>query len=320
MPNSTALFISGAPLSALSQPVDNATISTDCARVLIWPFQQLAQTKRRDAFFITFQLWVLGMSVYAMYAESIPHIIAVFITQLYATGWTGYEVFQTAHFRSSFQAITQSACNGVDLLPNYWTARASVEIPTLVIHSITLVLSIYLTWRLVKLFGWQTFKRIGASIQMHRYYRLALLLSVSIQLSTVFLIAFMALWIDQLWNGAIGHFTHSKVAFKAVFILLIILTPCWLVAGWSAIYGERRRLMNVFLAFAAIITFLWGFMFLAPTYLLTFQTWTFFATLSVFAVVLLVITLVLGIMCRLNFGKGLLDYRKSSQSSEPGRY
>ncbi|KZT52967.1 hypothetical protein CALCODRAFT_66638 [Calocera cornea HHB12733] len=317
MPNSSSLVVSGAPLVALSHPVSNATISVDCARVLIWPFQQLAQTKRRDAFFITFQLWVLGMSVYALYAESIPHLVAVFITQLYATGWTGFEVFQTASFKTSFIAITQNgACPGVDLLPNYWTARASVEIPTLVIHCVTLVLSVYLTWRLVKRFGWQTFKRIGASIQMHRYYRIVLLLSVSIQLATFFLLAFMALWLDQLWNGAIAHFNHARIAFRAAFIILIILTPFWLVAGWTAVYGERRRLMASFLAFAAIVTFLWGFLFLSPTFRLTFETWTFFATLGVFAILLEGLTLVLGIMSRLNFGKGLLEYFGSGDTDD----
>ncbi|EJU00913.1 hypothetical protein DACRYDRAFT_116797 [Dacryopinax primogenitus] len=309
MLNSSLVFIADTALSFDSEPVDSATITTDCARVLIWPFQQLAQTKRRDAFFITFQLWVLGMSLHALYAESIPSVIAVFVTHLFATGWTAYEVVQTAMFRASFLAITQnSACNGVNLLPNYWVARGAVEIPTLIINCLTLVVSAYLTWKLVKRFGWQTFKRIGASILMHRYYQLVLILSVSIQLSTFFLVAFMALWIDQLWNGAIGHFNHHATGFQAGFIVLIILTPIWLVAGWTAVYKEWRRLMTGFLAFAGLTTVLFPFLFISPTFRLTFQTWSFFATQAVFAISLEVTTLVLGILCRLNFGNGLLDY------------
>lgn len=40
---------------------------------------------------------------------------------------------------------------------------------------------------MVQLFGWQTFKRVGASIKINRIYRLVLILSITIQLSLFFM-------------------------------------------------------------------------------------------------------------------------------------
>jgi len=46
-------------------------------------------------------------------------------------------------------------------------------------------------------------------------------------------------------------------------------------------------------------------------YRFTFETWPFFAVVSVTAYVLIIVTFVLGFVCRLNYGKGLKHYRAS---------
>jgi hypothetical protein len=51
-----------------------------------------------------------------------------------------------------------------------------------------------------QLFGWQTFKRIGASLVINRVYRLMLVLSIAIQLCLFFIAVTVSLWIDQLVN------------------------------------------------------------------------------------------------------------------------
>lgn len=52
-------------------------------------------------------------------------------------------------------------------------------------------------------------------------------------------------------------------------------------------------------------------MFASLTFRLTFIQWRFFSLMGVLAVTLALITLVLGILCRRNFGKSLPRYRKS---------
>jgi hypothetical protein len=99
--------------------------------------------------FIGFQLWVLGMSLVAvshsqaiqmhlsltliffsqLLNESVPHIIAAFLTHIMVTAWSIFQIMHTANFRSEFNRLTtRGACNGVNLLPTYWRARANAEV------------------------------------------------------------------------------------------------------------------------------------------------------------------------------------------------
>ncbi len=73
-------------------------------------------------------------------------------------------------------------------------------------------------------FGWQTFKRVGASRTINRVYNLVLMLSIAIQLSLFFVGTSAALWIDQVYNGNIGRLTHEPTAFKAVMITVLVVS------------------------------------------------------------------------------------------------
>ena len=67
--------------------------------------------------------------------------------------------------------------------------------------------------------------------------------------------------------------------------------------------------MMVFLGVAGLLLAGWASMFIAATFRWTYVTWLFFSLMTTAAVLLTVITLILGIVCRINFGKGLTRYR-----------
>ena len=75
-------------------------------------------------------------------------------------------------------------------------------------------------------FGWQTFKRVGASLVIRRIYNAVLILSIVIQLSAFFIVAIGGLWLDQVWNGEIASMTAKPTAMKAVAILVILVCLC----------------------------------------------------------------------------------------------
>ena len=77
---------------------------------------------------------------------------------------------------------------------------------------------------IIKLFGWQTFKRIGASRTINRVYMLVLVLSIAIQLSLFFIIASIGLWIDQLYNGAVGQLATLSSVYKGVLITVLLVS------------------------------------------------------------------------------------------------
>ncbi|KAF8641210.1 hypothetical protein AX17_000844 [Amanita inopinata Kibby_2008] len=280
-----------------------------CQDSLIWPVTVLRNTKREDIVFIAFQFWVLGMSVVALLNESIPHILASLLTHLMATAWAAFQIKSTADFRSKFhQTILNGTCKHVELLPDYWGTRSKAELAALVLNAVSLLISSYLTWRLVKLFGWQTFKRVGASLTINRIYQLVLLLSIAIQLALFFMATTVSLWIDRLVNSAIGDLAQYRVLYKISSSITLTLLFPWLVAGWFGVRQELRTLTSAFLLLSVLYLCGWSVMFFSTTFRWTFVTWRFFSVMASASVFLTCSALILGIVCRFNFGKGLLRH------------
>jgi len=70
----------------------------------------------------------------------------------------------------------------------------------------------------------------------------------------------------------------------------------------------------VFLVGSLWVMTSWGGMFFSHVFRLLFASWGFFAMLSIVAIIMSGLNVVLGIACRLNFGKNskvLARYRKS---------
>ncbi|KAJ7169468.1 hypothetical protein C8R46DRAFT_897285 [Mycena filopes] len=304
-------------------------LDRSCMWSLNWPVSILDNTKREDIVFIAFQFWVLGMSLVALLNESIPHIIASLLTHVLATGWSGFQISHTASFKKNFeQFITKGACNGdkvPSLLPDYWNQRSAAEIPTLALNVAALLISCVLTWKLVKLFGWQTFKRVGASckstclplLTINRVYKLVLMLSITLQLSMFFMGVTVSLFLDQLFNGWAGHLAWFSLVYKIGFCITGVLLIPWLMLGWFAVRREMRVAMIVFLGLSVLYLAGWGVMFLSTTFRWTFRTWSFFSIMASMSVFLTLMSFALGVTCRLNFGKGLLRYL-NAQESLPG--
>jgi len=72
-------------------------------------------------------------------------------------------------------------------------------------------------------FGWQTFKRVGASRTINRIYKLVLILSTVIQLSLFFVVTAVTIWLDQLINGAIGVMARKSNLIHAMLTLVIVV-------------------------------------------------------------------------------------------------
>jgi hypothetical protein len=80
--------------------------------------------------------------------------------------------------------------------------------------------------------------------------------------------------------------------------------------GWFATRLERKVPMILFLILSVLYLMGWGAMFDSPTFRWTFVTWGFFGTMVCASALLILIGFVVGIMCLMNFNKGLVNYRK----------
>jgi hypothetical protein len=292
-----------------------AVLDRSCLSVLNLPFNVLQNTKREDVAFIAFQFWVLGMSVVALLNESIPHILASMLTHMLATGWACFQISHSAKFRSDFNRLTTNgACKPINLLSPYWPQRSHAEISILALNVLALLISAFLTWRLVKLFGWQTFKRVGASRTINRVYKLVLTLSITIQLSLFFMATTVGLWIDQLFNGAIARLAILSTVYKVAFTITLVLLIPWLMTGWFAVRRELRIPMMVFLVLSVGYMAGWAIMFISFSFRWTFVEWRFFSLMASASALLTLAAFALGIICRINFGKGLSRYLQAQES------
>ncbi|CAL1696283.1 unnamed protein product [Somion occarium] len=303
-------------IDGLNGTTSEVTLDQKCLLALNWPVSVVENTKREDIVFICFQFWVLGMSLVAILNESIPHIFASLFTHILATAWGGFQIFHTARFRANFVRLTVNGACGINLLPTYWKGRANAEIPSLVLNAAALLVSTFLTWRLVKLFGWQTFKRVGASLIIRRIYNAVLVLSIIIQLSAFFIVVSGGLWLDQVINGNIAKLTTNAAGFKAVVIIVILLLFPWLALGWISVRREYKLTMLLFLVLSFLYLVGWSSMFASATFRWTFSQWTFFSLMAAASVILAGTTFVLGLYCRVNFGKGLTRYLNSEHMLE----
>jgi hypothetical protein len=76
--------------------------------------------------------------------------MATVVTHLSATAWGGFQIYNTDAFHEDFKRLaTDGACQ-VNLLPTYWASRARAEIPSLAFNVAALLVSCFLSFKLVK--------------------------------------------------------------------------------------------------------------------------------------------------------------------------
>lgn len=80
--------------------------------------------------------------------------------------------------------------------------------------------------------------------------------------------------------------------------------------GWFAVRRELRAPMFIFLMISVLYLAGWSVMFFSTTFRWTFVTWRFFSIMACISVFLTVVSFIFGVICRFNFGKGLLRYRE----------
>lgn len=286
------------------------TLNNQCTRLLVYPNQIFKDFVREDAVLIAIQFWLFSISFFAIIYESIPHILSVLVARVLVTNWAAFTTWRTGHIQIYIQRFLtgdDSPCQ-VDLFPTYFQTRTSFEIPNLVLNSVGLLLAIFFSFKLLKMYNAQTFKSIGPPQEIVRIYRVFQAFFVCLQLSVFCLVTAMALWINEIVNGAIAVLSMHTAAYIGLFIGSTILLVPWISMGWFAVRREMKKLMAAFLILGFLYIAAWATMFYSLEYRWTFIRWPFFAALTAEAFVVMIASCVLGVTCRRNFDKGLAHY------------
>ncbi|KAF9446540.1 hypothetical protein P691DRAFT_733047 [Macrolepiota fuliginosa MF-IS2] len=299
-----------------SAPVDTRAIGgefldlpNNCIYSLRWLLDTLQDNMREDVVTLCFQFWLISLAFITLLNESIPHLAACLFGHVLGTGWAGYRVQSTIRLTYMYRkAIVPGLCLGKDFLGGWWDQRLTHAIGIIVVNTCTLAALMYLSCRLFKVYASQSFARVGAPDKIRRIYRIILLFSASLQLTGFFSLASIGIWLDKINQGIISRFTSHGKLYLALFIVTLVLMIPWLVLGWVCVRRECLRRYGIFCVISLFLVTLFTALFFSPVYRFIFLSWSFFATMTVTSYVCVVIASILGIMCRLNFGKGLAHY------------
>ncbi|KAJ2934405.1 hypothetical protein H1R20_g2651, partial [Candolleomyces eurysporus] len=281
-----------------------------CVQTLVEPQQRVTNVRREDLAFIFLQLWLLAISVFAIVQDSVPHILTAIVSRILVAAWSIYAVWRTKSDADAYEEIyTRSGtpCS-LDIFSEYFNTRLSIQIADTTTNLVALGIALYLSFELLKTYGSQSFKCVGAPEHVQRINKLFLAFLACLQLEVFILVTGMSMWIDVLLNTAIAKISDHTPEYIACFTTSAVVLVPWIVMGWYAIKREKRKLTVAFLVIAFIIITGWSVMFYSIVYRWTFVEWPFLAVFTVASLTLLLTSIVLGIVCRLNFGKGHAEY------------
>ncbi|ODN89212.1 hypothetical protein L198_06535 [Cryptococcus wingfieldii CBS 7118] len=274
-------------------------VSQQCAAGFAWSVNSLDNFVREEIVLACFFMWVLGLAVVAVLNESIPHLMALLFSLVLTIAWSANDLRLSFAFWRKFSEMVQNNCgDDSSFFPDYLAKRGHQRTDARAER-----LGVLETERQLR-----TFQRIGASSTMNKMYKLVLGLSIILQLDAFVLVTFFALYLDQITRGQASYFMSNCKAFQALYSILVIMLFPWLYFGWKSIRTESRIQFMVFIGLSVFFLAGWAISFASPTFRTTFTHWSFFKALGILALILTVASLVLAVLRRMTFGRGLSEY------------
>ncbi|KAF9556447.1 hypothetical protein CPC08DRAFT_92421 [Agrocybe pediades] len=301
----------------LETQTSNLSLPDTCMLSLHWLRELIEDDEREDVVTLAFQIWLFSLAMVTILNESLPHLGAALFGHVLNSAWAAYRLKSTYSLTKLYRtAIVPQACAGQDLLGSWWDLRIRHAIPIVVVNAVILMAFVYISVHLYKVYAEQSFSRVGASPGIHRVYKIVLSFSVSLQICTFFALATAAMWIDKVCHGSVKLLAkHSKLYLVAFIISLVLQFP-WLHLGWVCARRECNIRFGIFCATCVFLLSISILMFFSPLYRYIIGTWAFFATVTITAFALTVVTSVLAVVCRLNFGKGLEHFLRVTDALE----
>lgn len=295
-------------------------ITGRCALSLEWMFVAFRNNAAEDIATICFQFWLLIISLLAVIQDSIPHLAVCIASHLLDVGWAGFRIRSTIQLKEDYYSvIVDAACQGEDMLGDWWDQRLDHAVPLFATNVVTLILLSALAVILFRWYARINFCRMGASPAVTRMYKIALSFSAFLQLGAFFTILAVGMWIDLLSCDVVSGLDGNVKSDQAGFFVLTVIFAPWIISGWWAIFREIKWAFVLFGVFHAFLLTLWPGMLASAIFRYVLKNWSFFACVSVTSYLFVVATAIMAVVCRMSFGRGLGHFlRVESELSSSG--
>ncbi|TFK17461.1 hypothetical protein FA15DRAFT_676058 [Coprinopsis marcescibilis] len=297
-------------LRPAGQESSDISLSLQCVQNLHHAKERVAESRREELSTVAVHFWLFAVSVIAIVNDSLPHLLTVIITRTLVTGWGSFAVWRSERDTKVFVELLEkpgTPCS-LNLFSDYFSKRLTFQIADLALAATALVVFIYLSLVLYRMYSSASFRCVGAPAHINRINKFFLALLSCLQLEVFVVTASMGLWIDVLLNTGLAKITPLMKIYITAFIMTMVSLLPWIAIGWFGAKRERRWYMLTFLIMSFIILFTWLLMFYSIIYRWTFLQWPFLACLTVMSLLLLIANFVLGVICRTQFGKGHREY------------
>ncbi|KAI5993824.1 hypothetical protein F5J12DRAFT_423374 [Pisolithus orientalis] len=280
----------------VSNPGSSTTLSLQCVESLTWLETFLRDAKSEDVIHIAFQCWLFS---------NFPGIFDYGIDPTPVRAGESEKPSERAA-KKTYTDIVNGACDGVDVLGG-WPSDV-IRYAILGIHGSVFLCTIFLVYKLVKIYGKEMFSSVGSSPAVTRVLKLLHWLTVFLQFASFYVVASAAAWFDKRKTGIISPYSHSTLFDVAFVVVSAIILPWWLL-GLRSIRLEQKSWFLVFSFLNVVLLVFSALLFTSALYRYEIGAWAFLGSLSIMAGLLLIVSCILALICRVHFGLGLKQFR-----------
>ncbi|OBZ90120.1 hypothetical protein A0J61_01843 [Choanephora cucurbitarum] len=253
---------------------------------------RLGRIKWENIAFMGFQVWFLGMVFDATVYQNTAEILALAIINVVCAVLGALQVVDGVKWLKQL-LLTPYPVNALDMAEKIEIAL-SVTILTFAI-----VMS-FLSYQMSKQFGWNIYKKIGADVQIQKMYRMFqfFVLALKIDIFTCFMVSIFYLIQFALKQGLMWESVYQLIITISVIPML-----CFARAAGSA---ESKPRMITFIVFECLVLF--HFALILSQTIQPNNNWYTWIALVCLGIVATLCTCGLGLVCMVNFKKGLKPF------------
>lgn len=102
-------------------------IDQQCTDALAMPLLAIEHQGVQALALPAFDFWLFLLALFGVYHQSVPHVLATWVSKAAAVGWSGFQVASIKNFHQTFtEKVTEGACAGAS---GEWSAKGSELCP-----------------------------------------------------------------------------------------------------------------------------------------------------------------------------------------------